>query len=852
MSGPLQFNRPNGFEAMNDSLLSPYRKKRDFQHTSEPTGGSASADGLLFVVQKHDATRLHYDFRLEWDGVLKSWAVTRGPSLDPADKRLAVQTEDHPMDYGNFEGTIPKGQYGGGTVMLWDTGTWEPVGDAAKGFADGNVKMQLHGAKMQGLWALIRMKRRPGEKRDNWLLIKEKDDVASTSRNILRLDRSAKTGRTLHQIASGAAAGKPAAAKASARQPSARQPSARTQKQAALPAFRPVQLATLSSTAPTSDAWLHEVKYDGYRILIARGGDKVRLYTRNGKDWTDKFGDLLRHVEALPARSFLIDGEVVAFDGAGRTDFSALQEALTDGGALSCFCFDLLEHDGQDLTGKPLIERKAALESLMAGTHGSALHYSPHIVGHGGDVLAELCRKGLEGVVSKRADAPYMAGRSKAWLKSKCGRRQEFVIGGYSTSDKPGRPFSSILVGVNEGKKFVYRGRVGSGFDGKALDHLAERFASLSREDSPFDTVPADIRRGAHYLDPVLVAEIDFAELTREGHIRHGVFKGLREDKPAKRVVEEKPMDEVKPRAKGRRKSDGKPGDIEGVRLTSPERVVFEGQGITKRDLAEYYVMVADRMLVHAGKRPLSLVRCPQGGQKACFFQKHDTGGFPPQMGHVDIREKDGENAVYLSLDGLGSILAAVQMGTMEFHIWGAHNDDVDKPDRLVFDLDPDESLGFADVRQAALELRDRLADGGLTSFPMVTGGKGIHIVVPLVRRQDWPTLKDFARGFAEAVTRDEPDRFVATMSKARRKGRIFIDWLRNERGSTAIAPYSTRARKDAPVATPVSWDELGALSSAAAFHLGDMAARIEQADPWAEYASVRQSITRRMVETLS
>lgn len=837
MSGPAQFNRPNGFEAMNDSLLSPYRKKRDFQRTTEPTGGAASADGLLFVVQKHDATRLHYDFRLEWDGVLKSWAVTRGPSLDPADKRLAVQTEDHPMDYGSFEGTIPKGEYGGGTVMLWDTGTWEPVGDAAKGLSDGHVKMRLHGEKMKGLWALVRLKPRPGEKRDNWLLIKDKDDEASTSRNIQRLDRSVKTGRTLHQIASGTPM---------------KTPSARKRKEPALPPFRPVQLATLSTAPPKGDAWLHEVKYDGYRILIARGGEKVRLYTRNGKDWTDRFGALVPHIEALPARSFLIDGEVVAFDGNGRTDFSALQEALTEGGALACFCFDLIELDGQDMAGKPLTERKAALESLLAATHGSALHYSPHIVGHGEDVLAELCRQGMEGVVSKRADAAYAAGRSKAWLKSKCGRRQEFVIGGYSASDKPGRPFSSILVGAFEKKTFIYRGRVGSGFSGKTLDELAGRFAELSRRDSPFDTVPADIRRGAHYLDPVLVAEIDFAELTRDGHVRHGVFKGLREDKPASSVVEEKPMGKTEPRGKSRKGTDGKPGEVAGVRLTSPERVVFEGQGITKRDLAEYYVTVAERMLIHAAGRPLSLVRCPQGGQKACFFQKHDTGGFPAEMGHVDIREKDGEDAVYLSLDGLGSVLAAVQMGTMEFHIWGAHNDDVEKPDRLVFDLDPDESLGFADVRQAALDLRDRLADAGLTSFAMLTGGKGIHLVLPLVRRQDWPTLKAFARGFAEAAMRQEPDRFVATMSKARRKGRIFIDWLRNERGSTAIAPYSTRARKDAPVATPVGWDELNALDSAAAFHLRDMARRIDEKDPWADYASIRQSITRRMVQTLA
>ncbi len=837
-------------------LLKAYREKRDFSKTREPAGGRASAEGLVFCVQKHDATRLHYDFRLEWEGVLKSWAVTRGPSLDPADKRLAVRTEDHPMDYGDFEGTIPEGQYGGGTVMLWDFGRWSPREDMAEGLAKGSIKMQLDGEKMTGHWALVRMKPRGKETRENWLLIKEKDEVASDRRDILKKDRSVKTGRTMNQIAKGDEVWGRTTKRPAGTEPPERaaQPASKragsSGKAPALPRFRPLQLATLVDEAPAGRDWLHELKYDGYRVLIARSGDEARLWTRNEKDWTEKFGAILPAVRALACDSALIDGEVVAFDRSGRTDFSSLQAALSDGGALSCFAFDLLEIDGESLLDHPLVERKERLKALIAGSGEASLLYSEHVRGSGGSVFSKICASGHEGIVSKRADAPYRAGRGNAWLKTKCTRRQEFVIGGYSPSDKAGRPFSSILVGVLEGDRLVYRGRVGSGFTEDVLDDLSARFEQLARKTSPFADLPRAIARGARFVEPEIVAEIDFTELTGEGAVRHGVFKGLREDKPAAAVVDERPAstgaEKKRPAAKPTRKGDGEPVEIAGVRLTSPGRVVFESQGLTKGDLARYYEAVADRMLAHAGGRPLSLVRCPQGRTKACFFQKHDTGGFPDAIDHVDVTEKDGEKAVYLSVSNAGGLVAALQMNTLEFHIWGSRNDRLENPDRLVFDFDPDKSLSFADVKRAAAELRDRLAEVGLVTFPLVTGGKGVHVVAPLSRRQGWPEVKGFASAVARKMEADEPARFVSTMSKAKRKGRIFVDWLRNERGQTAIAPYSTRSRPGAPVATPVTWEELEGLDAANGFHPADILARLDKPDPWDVYADVRQSITAK------
>lgn len=894
-----------------DALLEKYRAKRDFATTAEPSGqdGSRKGEGLAFVVQKHDATRLHYDFRVEWEGVLKSWAVTRGPSLNPADKRLAVRTEDHPLDYGDFEGTIPAGQYGGGTVMLWDTGTWEPEGDAEAGLRDGNLKMHLHGSKMDGRWVLVRMKPRAKEKTENWLLIKEKDEAVDTETDLLKDDRSAKTGRSMEEIAAGheewtratqspaeKAADKPSrkAAKvpkdpAAAPAPPAKSAGAAGKKGAdkmasgragSVPDFRPLQLATLVDAAPTGSGWLHEMKYDGYRVLIAIGGGKAKLYTRNALDWTDRFGAILPAVEALDCDSALIDGEIVAFDADGGTDFSTLQQHLKEGGPLSCFCFDLLMLDGKDLKDAPLTDRKKLLKTLLAGHEEAALLYSEHIDGNGPAVFKQICAAGHEGIIAKRADSPYRAGRQKSWLKVKCTRRQEFVIGGFSPSDKKGRAFSSILVGVREDGGFKYRGRVGSGFDDDALEDLKARFDALAVKTSPFDDLPRPIARTSKYVRPELVVEVDFAELTSDGQIRHGVYKGLREDKMAKEVVDETPASSAVSKAAGGKskaagaardeptakpaeaatpterkrvsRADRKDALVAGVKISHPERVVFEDGAVTKLALAEYYEAMAERMLVHAGNRPLSLVRCPDGPTKQCFFQKHDSGGFPAAIRKVAIAEKDGGTADYLFVDDAAGLVAAVQMNALEFHIWGAHANDVEKPDRVVFDLDPDESLTFEDVREAAFDLRNRLAELGLTTFPMITGGKGVHVVAPLDRRQDWPTVKAFAHDVADRLAEEEPERFVATMSKAKRTGRIFIDWLRNERGSTAIAPYSTRARDGAPVAVPVNWDELAGLEAANLFRLDDVVTRIGQPDPWSGYGSVRQSLTKAVLKKLA
>lgn len=801
-------------------------------------------------MQKHDARRLHYDFRIEWEGVLKSWAVTKGPSLDPADKRLAVRVEDHPLDYGTFEGTIPAGEYGGGTVMLWDRGWWEPEGDAAEGLERGNLKMRLHGEKMDGRWALVRMKGRDRGTRENWLLIKERDGDAAPGDDILALDRSVSTGRSLEEIASGTRPRKTARRVKSASKPTAR-PMASQRKAkgrpADLPAFRPVQLALLTDAAPEGDDWLHEVKYDGYRVEIALSGGVVRFSTRNEQDWTTRFASLMDSALALPCKSALIDGEVVAFDADGRADFSTLQKALGAGAPLSCFCFDLLELDGNDLTGAPLVERKALLKALIEAGGEGALLYSEHVRSNGPTVFRGICEGGQEGIVSKRADAPYTGSRNGDWLKVKCTRRQEFVIGGWSPSAKPGRPFSSILVGVREKGQLVYRGRVGSGFDAEALADLAERFDGLASRTPPFADVPQLVAKGARFVRPDLVAEVDFAELTADGQIRHGVFKGLRADKPAEAVVDERAQEPVLANA------PSKVGTlvVSGVRISHPDRVVYREGGVTKGDLAQYYERVAERLLAHAGHRPLTLKRCPSGMARPCFFQKHAGEGFPGEIGTVDLLEHDGEPARYLTLLDAASLAAAVQMGALEFHIWGSHNDAIERPDRLIFDLDPDPSVGFEVVRETADLVRGALKALGLTSFPMVTGGKGIHVVAPLLPKASFEDVARFAKGLAVRIAASDPARFVATMSKAKRRGRIFIDWLRNERGQTAVAPYSTRARAGAPVATPVSWAELAQLSCANSFSLTAVLDRLADPNPWKGYDQGRKPITSALVDAV-
>lgn len=798
--------------------LARYNAKRDFAKTAEPAGTLAPGNGNSFIVQKHDATRLHWDFRLEADGVLKSWAVTRGPSLDPDEKRLAVRTEDHPLSYATFEGTIPEGEYGGGTVMLWDRGTWAPVaGKSAKDIEKGHLHFVLDGERMKGEWLLIRLKPRGKEKRENWLLRKIDDPYAGGTDTLVEEGlTSVATGRTMAEIADGksspAPQGRGTARAAGGGGAAPRATRAKKGKKAKLPAFQNPQLCTLVDSVPTGAGWLHEMKYDGYRALVAVADGSAKVYTRNGLDWTDKFGGIAEAAAALPVSSALIDGEIVAFKD-GKPDFSTLKDAIGAGGAMTLFAFDLLSLDGEDVTGLTTVERKERLR-VIVGEDGR-LEFSEHVLGSGEQLFDAMCREGMEGVVSKRADAPYTGGRNRTWLKAKCTRRQEFVILGWVPSDKR-RGFKSLLLGVREGGDWRYTGKVGTGFDTATMDDLAERLATLKTDAPPVDaTALKPFRaavRGARWVRPELVAEIAFAETTPDGLLRHASFLGLRGDKPADTVVAEVP--EPAP-------DQGDTPEIH-VKVSNRDRVIFPESNVTKGELADYYAALSPIMLPWVARRPLSLVRCPQGRAKQCFFQKHDAGSFGEHVHHVDVREKDGSVEPYLYVDSADGLVACVQMGSIEFHGWGSHVDAIEMPDRLVIDLDPDEGLGFADTKAAADHVRAQLAEIGLVSFPLLSGGKGVHVVVPLTPQAEWPAVKDFADRFARALAAAEPDRFVAVATKAKRKGRIFIDYLRNQRGSTAIMPYSARARAGAPVSAPVSWTELRDIDTAARWTVCD------------------------------
>jgi len=810
--------------------LAQYKAKRDFTLTPEPAGKVAKGAGNRFIVQKHDATRLHYDFRLEIDGVLKSWAVTKGPSADPADKRLAVRTEDHPMSYADFEGGIPKGEYGGGTVMLWDRGTWAPIaGKSATDLDDGHLHFTLAGTRMKGEWLLVRMKPRPGEKRDNWLLRKVDDAFSGGTDDLVGRElTSVLTGRTMAEIAAddgGEQSLKGAKGAALAKKMrAAAQHNKKVGKSAVKgkpPKFRPLQLATLVDAVPVGNGWFHEIKYDGYRAEIAAAGGAVRVYTRNGLDWTDKFAPLVRHIAALDLPPCLIDGEIVAYGQDGNPDFSSLQAVLNRGHgaqdeatALHFFAFDLLEQDGQSLVKLGNLERKERLDALLRHA-APPIAVADHIIGAGETLYETMCSAGQEGIISKRADAAYSGRRSKNWLKVKCTRRQEFVIVGWNSSPTKARPFASLLLAQNEGDSLVYKGNVGTGFDAATMADLAKKFSRLARKTAPLDIEAATARK-AHWLKPELVAEIAFAEFTASGSVRHASFLGLRSDKEAKDVIPEKKQFVLPPTS--------------DVTITSRDRVIFPEAKATKGDLADYYVAIAPVMLPHSARRPISLVRCPQGRGKKCFFQKHDSGSFGGHVHQVPIREKDGGHEDYLYVEDADGLLACVQMGTIEFHGWGSHVDALEKPDRMVFDLDPDEGLDFAAVKKAAIDIRRQLADLGLVSFAMLSGGKGVHVVVPLDPGHSWDAHKDFSKRFAEALSMAEPDRYVATMSKAKRKGKIFIDWLRNQRGSTAILPYSARAREGAPVAVPIGWDALADVKGAAAWSIKDTDELIKRA----------------------
>jgi bifunctional non-homologous end joining protein LigD len=801
--------------------LETYNKKRDFAKTAEPAGKVASRRGnqLIFMVQKHDATRLHYDFRLELEGTLKSWAVTRGPSLDPADKRLAVRTEDHPMSYATFEGTIPRGEYGGGTVMLWDRGIWipHPDKDPVKTLAEGHLHFTLEGERMKGEWVMFRLKPRGKERNENWILKKVDDEFAGSPTGLIdTFLTSVESGRTMDEIAAGKKAAssprrRPGPSAAAGLGPGLRRSDVK------FPAFKEPQKATLVDSVPAGTGWLHEMKYDGYRCLLALAGGKAKIYTRTGLDWTDKFPEIAEAAASIQAGTALLDGEIVALDAKGNTSFSALQEAISEGGrGLSLFLFDALQIDGESLEKRANLDRKQRLAALLGEGQPPFILYADHIIGKGEQLFDAMCAAGQEGIISKKADAPYRHARTKSWLKVKCTRRQEFVIIGWSESDKQGRGFRSLLLGTHEDGTLRYAGKVGTGFSQAVQLDLRERLDKLSTEKAPVP-VPRAEARGAHWVKPTLVAEIAFAEFTADNVVRHASFLGLRGDKKAKEVVVEMPRQTPEP-------------ETDDVKISNPDRVIFPESKVTKGELAAYYRDVGALMAEWTAFRPISIVRCPQGRAKKCFFQKHDSGTFGPHVLHIPIREKDGSKEDYLYFEDNAGVVACVQMGSIEFHGWGSKVADVEKPDRIVFDLDPDVGLDFAEVKKAAKEIRQHLADMGLVTFPMLTGGKGVHVIVPLTPEAEWPAVKDFAQRFALALAEAEPDRFTAALSKAKRTGRIFIDYLRNQRGSTAIMPYSARAREGAPVAAPVNWEELDGMESGHRFSVRDADLLLERA----------------------
>jgi bifunctional non-homologous end joining protein LigD len=805
--------------------IETYNAKRDFAKTKEPKGRKLKGKGDSFVVQKHDASRLHWDFRLEMDGVLKSWAVPKGPSLDPDDKRLAMRTEDHPLDYGSFEGTIPKGEYGGGTVMLWDRGRWipEPGKDPRKTIEEGHLHFALEGERMQGEWVMFRLKPRPGEKAEPWMLKKVTDEYAEPEHGDALVDNfvtSVTTDRTMAEIASGSDEW---------RSNRGGQKGGRSRKKAAKapPKFEEPQLATLVDAVPSGSGWLHEYKYDGYRLLIATGEDVATAFTRNGLDWSDKFKALVKAAAKLPA-GCLLDGEAVALDKSGQPSFQLLQSTLKEqkGANLAFYAFDLLIDRGEDIRKLRNVERKARLASLLEGVAPPIL-YGDHVIGKGEALFDAICEQKGEGIISKKANAPYSGRRTRNWLKIKCIQRQEFIIVGWSESDKR-RGFKSLLLGARDGGNLTYAGKVGTGFDAKKIDELRDRMDPLEVKEAALDIPRAD-RKGAHYLKPQLVAEIAFTEFTSDGILRHPSFIALRDDKPASDVVFERPKHLAEPKAKKSAKKKSTAESL-GIRLTNPDRPIFPEEKLTKRDLADYYAAVEPLIMVDVADRPMTLIRCPQGRAKKCFFQKHDSGSFGDDVKHVPIKEKNGSVEDYLYFEDIRGLMACVQMGTIEFHGWGSKVDKVEYPDRLVFDLDPDVGLDFAKVKEAALRLHALLADLGLETFPLLSGGKGIHVVAPLDASADWPAVKSFADRFSRAIAQAEPELFTANIRKVERKGRIFLDWLRNQRGATAVMPYSARARENAPVSAPIAWEELDHFKSGGHFTIRDADVLLDRA----------------------
>jgi bifunctional non-homologous end joining protein LigD len=887
-----------------DEQLELYRSMRDFKVTSEPSGSAKAKlfnqQPLPFVIQKHAASHLHYDFRLGWNGVLKSWAVAKGPSYFTGDKRLAVQVEDHPIDYGGFEGIIPKGQYGGGTVMVWDQGTWEPQAghtDVDEGLRSGSLKFILHGTKMKGKWALIRMGGKyANERKPNWLLIKEHDEFERKSDGPSVTENepnSVVTGRSLEEIAKNEdhvwnsketakgnawyrkdAAGvtDKNAVKATSKRASVAGLTSALSKvpKEKLPGFIAPELALQSATPPSGSGWLHELKLDGYRIQARKDGDTVQLLTRTGLDWTHRMKSIAGLVSDLPVEKAILDGEVVVLAENGTTSFADLQAAFQEGvkKSLTYFAFDLLHLNGHNLRSLPLIERKKLLERVV-GDDGEFLRFGEHVETSGDVVFQKACELQAEGIISKRAASKYSSGRSGNWLKMKCVREQEFVIGGFTLPSNGSHGVGALLLGYYSGKKLIYAGRTGTGFTQKTHRILRDQLDDLRRAANPFEKPPAEAHKGAIWVEPKLVAQVNFATWTADNLVRQAAFKGLREDKPANEVRREEPS--VAPRSRGtqhashtasaavaakvetaKAKASTKSSAASApVRLTHPEKILDVTTHLTKQQLADYYWAVAPHMLPHIEGRPLSLVRCPEGSEKECFYQKHVNHMLPPGIGAVDVPDKKtGKIEPYITLSTAEALAGLAQMGVLEVHPWGSRNDDLEYPDRIIIDLDPDVAIPWARLAESASEVRKQFKKLGLESFLKSTGGKGLHVVVPIVAEYDWTVIKQLAHDFVLKMEKEQPALYLTKMSKAARKGRIFLDYLRNERGATAVAAFSPRARAGAPVSLPLNWSDLK-LPERPVVHVADFAdwkGRLNH-DPWKPFLKSRQRITSKVLD---